>query len=280
LVEMAPTPRNSRGALLTVYCLFFYAVLLFFASHGRLFSQYRAISFHYNRDLLELCLIGTGLPRYMISHPWTYGVADAGSFLLPALIAVHFIVRRRFSVILGVIFTLWLLVYFLLMNIFWEGRPEPYVIYFLLSFAFMATRDDRFEDVLFCSRWYFLYFFSTAALWKILRGAIFNLREMSNILLVQHSSLLAGPCSGLRCRFYGYLIDHPFVSWLFYLAAVLLEAAFLVGFFTRRWDRWLAVLAIVFVIADYWVMQLPYWQVLVGLYPLLVRRSHSVSPAR
>lgn len=279
---MAPKPRNSRGALLTVYCAFFYAVLLFFASHGRLFSQYRAISFHYNRDLLELCLIGTGLPRFMIAHPWTYGIADAGSFLLPALIAVHFVITRRFSVILGVVFTGWLLIYFLLMNIFWEGRPEPYVIYFLLSFAFMTTREERFNDVLRGTRWYFLYFFSTAALWKILRGAIFNLHEMSNILLAQHNSLLTGPCTGIRCRFYVYLIDHPVVSWGFYLAAVGVEAAFLVGFFTRRWDRWLAGLAILFVIADYWIMQLPYWQVLVGLYPLLVasRPSSAVSPTR
>lgn len=280
---MAPTLayRRSRGALLTVYCGFFYAVLLFFAAHGRLLSQYQAISFHFNRDLLELGLIGTGLPRYMILHPWTYGVADGGSFLLPALIVVHFILRRRFSFLLGVIFTCWLLIYFLLMNIFWEGRPEPYIIYFLLSFAFMTSRDDRLNDVLLCTRWYFLYFFSTAALWKILRGAVFNLREMSNIILTQHSGLLTGPCSGLRCRFYVFLIDHPVISWLFYLAAVLVEAAFLVGFFTRRWDRWLAGLAILFVIADYWMMGLPYWQVLVGLYPLLASRpSRSVTPAR
>ena len=276
--------RNSRGTLLTVYCLFYYAVLLSFVSQGRLLCQYRAIYFHYNRDLLELCLIGTGLPRYMILHPWTYGVADTLSFLLPALIAVHFIIRRRFSIPLGILFSLWLLLYSLLMNIFWEGHPEPYLQYFLLSFAFMANREDRLHDVLLCSRYYLMYFFSTAALWKILRGAVFNLHEMSNILVMQHSDLLTGPCNGFRCRIYVYLIDRPFISWLFYLAAVLLEAVFVAGFFTRRWDRWLAGLAVLFVIADYWMMQLPYWPILIGIYPLLTagpvekkrRRLHEI----
>jgi len=264
--------------LLTVYGLFYYAVLLFFATNGRLLCQYQAIYFHYNRDLLELCLIGTGLPRYMVHHPWTYVVADGLSCLLPALVIVHFVVRRRFSIVLGCLFSFWLVVYFLLMNIFWEGHPEPYLQYLFLSFAFMTNREDRFNNLLVFDRYYLLYFFSTAALWKILRGAVFHLDEMSNILLMQHSDLLAASCSGLRCRFYIYLIGHPVVSWLLYLAAVLLEAAFLVGFFTRRWDRWLAGLAILFVIADYWMMQLPYWPVLVGLYPLLAGRPLSVAP--
>src|SRR5262249_9553260 len=71
-------------------------------------------------------------------------------------------------------------------------------------------------------------------------------------------------CTGWLCRGYAWLIDHPLPAQCLYLGGVLLEAVFLIGLFTRRYDRLLLALAILFVVADLLVMRIPYWILLLG----------------
>jgi hypothetical protein len=93
---------------------------------------------------------------------------------------------------------------------------------------------------------------------------------MSHILLVQHSDLLSGDCAGLRCRCYGWLIAHPATAQAVYRGGVLLEASFVAGLFTRRYDRLLSAFALLFVVADLWVMRIPYWTILLGTVTLWI----------
>ena len=84
------------------------------------------------------------------------------------------------------------------------------------------------------------------------------------ILLLQHIDLLSGDCQTGLCRFYAWLIGHPAIAQSLYIGAVLMESVFIVGFFTRRFDRLLLALAILFVAADLLVMRIPYWTMLLG----------------
>jgi hypothetical protein len=255
---------RDKTALLKVYFLFYYIVFLFFFINHRLLSQVQPILFNYNRDLSELLLIAAGLPRFMIGHPWTFFLADALLYLLPVPLLIYAVRKGRFSSPLGIAFSLFIAVYLLLANIFWQNDHEPFVLYILLSFAFLTNREERFYALLKGARYYFLYIFFSAAIWKIARGAVFNVEEMSNILLIHHSELLSGNGASAAARCYVYLIDHPGLSWLFYLGGVLLELSFAIGFFTRRFDRVLLGLAILFVTADLLLMRIPYWTILLG----------------
>lgn len=255
---------RDKRTLLFVYFAFYYTVFLFFFIDHRLLSQYRPILFNYNRDLTELAFIWTGIPKWMIGHPGSFLWADVGVLLVPVVLLGYFIRRGRFSLLPGVLFSFCLGIYLLLANIFWQVHHEPFILYFLLSFAFWTNREQRWYTVMAGCRYYFLYVFASAAVWKIARGALFNGQEMSRILLMHHTDLLSGPCDSLSCRAYFYLIDHPALSWCFYAAGVLLEVSFVVGFFTRRWDRLLLGLAVLFVVADHLVMCIPYWTILMG----------------
>ena len=64
------------------------------------------------------------------------------------------------------------------------------------------------------------------------------------------------------------LIEFPLLSYTLYLIATLLELSFLIGFFTKKYDKWLVVLAIVFVFFDQQVMRIPYWAMLISVIPL------------
>jgi len=263
---------RDKKILLTVYFLFYYAVFLFFFIDHRLLAQYQPIFFNYNRDLSELALIAAGLPRFMIGHPWTFPVVDGLLLFLPFPLLIYNARKGRFSRPLGIAFSLSLVIYLLLANIFWQCHPEPFILYPLLSLAFFTNRADRFYALLEGARYYFLYLFVSAAVWKITRGAAFNVEELSNILLFQHADILTanGTSSGFSSiaspagHWYAWLIDHPRISYSLYLGSVLLEASFIIGFFTRRWDRVLLGLSILFVIADLLVMRIPYWTILLG----------------
>jgi glycosyltransferase involved in cell wall biosynthesis len=266
---------RDRRLVLLAYFLFYYAFLLGFYLENRLLSQYHPIFFNYNRDLTELALIATGIPRWMIAHPFSFTVADAFAFLLPLPILVNFGRKHRLFAIFEVIFAFFIAFYLLLADIFWQVHPEPFILFFLLALAFTTNRPDRFDLLMTGCRYYFLYIFASAAIWKVARGTVFNGEQMSRILLVHHADLLTGTCTSLSCRFYSWLIAHPPLSQTLYIASALLEASFILGFFTRRFDRWLIVLAIVFVMADLLVMRIPYWTVLLGTLTLWLRPAAS-----
>lgn len=253
---------RDRQFLTIVYFGFFFAVFGYQWVDGRWLYQVRPEFMSYNRDLSELGVILVGLPRWMIAHPWSFGLADAMLFLLPVggLAAGRRPLLRR---LLGVGFVLYLGLYLVLADIFWQIHHEPLILYLLLPLTLITTRAKRFYGLLEACRYYFLYIFVSAALWKIARGAVFNGQEMSRILIVHHDDLLAAG-NGLASRVYTWLIGHPAMAQLLYLGGVALEACFAIGFFTRRYDRLLLGLALLFVVADQLVMRIPYWSLLLG----------------
>jgi len=270
-----PHFSRDRRLVLIGYFLFYYAFLLGFCLENRLLSQYHPFFFNDNRDLTELALIATGFPRWMITHPFSFAVADAAAFLLPLAILVNFGQKKRFFLAFGAIFALNTAFYLLLADIFWQVHPEPFILFFLLALTFLTNRPDRFYLLISGCRLYLLYIFASAAIWKFARGAVFNGEEMSRILLLHHTDLLTGTCQSLSCRIYTWLIIHPPIAQALYIASALLEAGFLIGFFTRRFDRLLIGLAAVFVVADLLVMRIPYWTILLGTLTLWVRPANS-----
>ncbi|HTR30116.1 MAG TPA: hypothetical protein VMH27_12650 [Puia sp.] len=262
---------RDRNRLLLVYFLFYYAVLIGWFADDRLLFQYRPVFFNYNRDLSELTLIALGIPRWMIAHPGSFAAADSLAFILPLPLIWRELRGKRFSPWPGIVFIAGMAGYLLLADIFWQVHHEPFLVFFLLAFVWTTGRADRFYLILKGCRLYFLYIFISAAVWKLARGAVFNSHEMSRILLLHHTDLLTADCRSITCRTYVWLIARPAASQALYLAGTLVEAVFLIGLFTRRWDRWLIGLAVLFVIADLLVMRIPYWTILIGAYPLWLR---------
>jgi hypothetical protein len=68
-----------------------------------------------------------------------------------------------------------------------------------------------------------------------------------------------------------YLVQHPAISYAFYAAACLLELSFVIGFFTKKYDRRLMVAFFVFLVMDYLVMRIIYFEWLP--FVILLRRQ-------
>ncbi len=246
------------------YFLFFFGFIAFSYWHQRLFFQFEPVYFTHNRDLFELLIISTNLPNFLIQHPQFFWYLDFTLITLSLSVVIHFIILKKNNVLLSLCFSIYLFFYFLLQNTFIQIHLESYVAYVLLSLLFLISNETQFYKLITLVRWVFLYVFVSAALWKIFRGAVFYPLHMKNLLIMQHATYLSSGCDSLLCNGFRWLIENWAVSQGLYIAATVLELSFIIGFFTKKYDLILLVLAILFFLADHLLMFIPYWQIMIS----------------
>ena len=94
-------------------------------------------------------------------------------------------------------------------------------------------------------RYYTCYIYGSAFLWKLFRGSW--LFSQQGVLIMKKNLtpfLYYNPQSGLS-KVYFWLFQHPAIPDLLIKTGFLLEGLFIIGFFTRRMDKYLFLLAIV-----------------------------------
>jgi hypothetical protein len=137
---------------------------------------------------------------------------------------------------------------------------EAHTAWLLFPIAFLAGNPKTFRLLLDGLRYFFLFCFVSAGLWKVFNSGLFNTEQMSGILLYQHAELLSNSPGYWQSQFIQWLIEHKGVGYALYLVATILELAFIVGFFTKRYDRWLMAGFIAFLVFDLLVMRIPYFE--------------------
>lgn len=259
-----------KKAALYIYVVAYLACVFFLWHNRMLLSQYDPVFFNVNHDITELTIVLTGLPKFMTAHPVWFFICDAFFIMVPVIVLAVFILTKRFVVWLGIVLTIFCGCYFLLGNIFIQYHPEPYVVFVFFLLLFATNKSENFYLILSFCRYYLLYIFVSAAVWKIARGALLNPFEMTNILLTQHADVLAPGCDSWSCNLLSYLIGHHQLSYCIYLLAAILEMIFIVGYFTSRFDKILFICLIAFLVGDQIVMRIPYWSILFAGFPLLI----------
>lgn len=146
--------------------------------------------------------------------------------------------------------------YFILFNSKATHYEHLLVAALFMSFI-LIVRQQRLFILLWANlRYYVLFVMVSAWAWKAWRGSLWLEHQMSEILKLQHMELLINYPDAWYSQIISYLIAHPEWScWLWY-AGWLLEASFVIGFFTRRFDRILGICFLGFFLMDYVLMQL------------------------
>ena len=118
-------------------------------------------------------------------------------------------------------------------------------------------------------RYFFLFFFASAAIWKLRQGGTFNPEQMSGILLMQHKEYLVSAPDYWYTHFIYWLVKHQAIGFVLYLTGTLLEMVFIIGFFTKKYERILLMLFIAFLIMDFFIMRISYFEILPMALPFL-----------
>ena len=249
-----------RKNIVKGYCLVFYLLMLYKIWNGFLLVQLKPSIFNTRFDVFTWVLMNTGIHQWLLNNEMGWILFDVAFYALPL---GYWVVHQR-----SVRFASWIAIIMLPVNwiyiscytLYPANSIESFIPWLLFPFLLMTTSLQSFYYVLNGLRYFFLFFFVSAGIWKIVQGAVINSEQMTGVLLFQHKELLTGSVNW-SAQFIDWLLHHPLVGYCLYLFATFMELIFIVGYFTKKYDRYLIGAFLLFLIADVVVMRIPYWEV-------------------
>jgi hypothetical protein len=241
----------ERSYRVKAYFVFGIAMFVFFRrliSASMLSQMNHPLFLFSGQESIYNAFIATGIPQFITSSTVLSALLDVSLLVL----TIGFLMS--FNRLFAVAFWLVALNYFLTYNSV-TGHPYHGMVGMLVMvMPFWFKKEDKFNLTWDLARYYFLYVFASAALWKLFRGSAFYDLQLTDILKSQQIDLLLQNPDNYKAHFVEYLISHTGISHFILLVNIFLQASFLIGFFTRKFDMVLFVLAIVFCISNYYVM--------------------------
>ncbi len=238
---------------LKAYFVFGVALLILsyrFLSHALFTGMLNPVYSFQQKETWYHILFSSNIPQFITGNYLLSATLDLSLFIFPVLFLLRW--KRAWAVAFSVV----LLLYFFTFNLVTGHHYHGLVGAILITIPFWTKNETRFNLLWEAVRYYWLYIFASAALWKILRGSVFYTEQLSNILKSQQLDLLLQQPDSFQAQVAQYLIANPQVSHGVLVVNVLVQLCFAVGFFTRKFDTALFILSLVFCAANYFVMSI------------------------
>jgi len=244
------------------YVIIFYTLFFYKLYNGLLLCQMQPLFLFVRDDIFSYLFIQTHLPQWLLLHPQYYIVFDGAFYLVPLIFLYVIIWKRRALPVAASVMLLINWMYIQCYTLYPTNSVTLYIAWLIFPVVFLV-KDQKLFYLLFQGiRYFFLYFFFSAAIWKIVNGGVFNPLQMSGILLDQHKEMLASTSHWWMKSLIAWLIANSTLSYALYVAVTCMELMFSIGFFTRKYDYLLAGIYIVFLLADHLIMRIPYYETL------------------
>jgi hypothetical protein len=260
---------HNRVQFIKLYIILFYVLAVYKWLNGMWMYQMEPQFFNTRFDFVTWLFMQTGIHQWLLGNPIGWVLFDAVFYLMPMI--YWFASKKNVriaSIVAGImLFVNW--VYVQCYVLYPTNSIEGYLATLLFPFLLMSIRLKTFYFLLHGLRYFFLFFFASAALWKFYQGGIFNTQQMSGILLMQHREFLVTFPGHWYSQITYWIIRRQWIGHTLYIAATIIELSFAVGFFTRKYDRQLLFLFGIFLVTDFFVMRIPYFEILPLCLPLL-----------
>jgi hypothetical protein len=224
-------------------------------------TQLKPILFIPRLDLVQFLFLNPTFCHTLTESYLLRLIIDCLVVLLPILlfIFITFCENHFWIKIISIVTSFVLFSYGLLIDSTTLIHFEGYIMLGLYSLVFCFKSHAGFYYAFSCYRYFFVYVFSSAGLWKLRTGAIFNNDQMSSILLEQHLRYLAYNLNDYYSRTIYFLINSPKLSYSIYCLAIIIQLSFIFGFFTKKFDRIFLGLFVLFIVSDYFLMSINYF---------------------
>jgi hypothetical protein len=256
-----PLTEQHRKRVIYAFCIIFYLLMLLKLWNGLLLYQIKPFLFNTRFDLFTWMIMKTGIHQWLLNNPSGWLVFDIAFYSMPLLYLLAYKRNIRVAGVVAVIMLVINYTYVQCYTLYPAVSIEGFIAWLLFPFLLMTSNLTSFYFVLQALRYFLLFFFTSAGIWKFVQGGILNVDQMSGILLYQHKEYLTSSPDFWYTTFTYWLIGHPHISYLLYAAATLLELSFITGFFTIKYDRFFAFAFILFLLTDMFFMRIPYWDV-------------------
>ena len=169
------------------------------------------------------------------------------------------------------IFYVFYFLYYMLFNLL-AGHHYINIGILVTAFPFMFSRNEKFAFLFACSRYYFLFIFTSAALWKLWRGSLFHNGEI--VTFLQQKKLLANISrdTSLTSQIDLFLLTHKEVALASWIVMGILEISFIIGFFSYKYDKILVANYILFLAGSFLIVDIVNIEnllMLITLFPII-----------
>lgn len=180
--------------------------------------------------------------------------------LLGTAIGSFFSIEKRMY---PIAFTLLFSIYFVTYNSFSAHHTHCMIGLLLIGIPFWFKDDERFALLWEGLRYYTLWIFFSAFLWKLFRGTIFLHSQGTANFLNENASYLVHNPNDFWSNIYLYILASPAIASFLHASGPLLQALFGIGFFTKKLDWLWFILPFVFHTLTYIFFHVVFFELLV-----------------
>lgn len=255
-----------KKQLVIFYFICFALTYLWLIIHGLLLCQLQPVLFLNKLDITRNILMLTDLQHSIIADKSLQLIFDGIYIFLPLALLICCIKNYSIQYFLAVINCIFNFMYAMQITSMSTLSVEGYISWILFPLVFAFRSSEGFYYMIQSMRYFFLLIFVSAALWKIRGGGIFNVEQMAAILVKQHTSYIWSDPLDWFSQLIRFLAIHKIFSWCIYAATTVTELVFIIGFFTKKYDRLLIILFIAFLLGNFFIMRINYisWVIFTG----------------
>jgi len=219
----------------------------------------------------------TGIPRLLTGNNAIAWIFDI-SLLFVTLYCWADSGRRRWAVLCCAIgWTLYGLTY----NSYSHHHNVSIIGVMVLPYAFLVRKEKKFRLMWEGVRYFYLYIFADAFIHKaLIRHSLFFLPNGAEFIKTNQALYMVQHPDSLLTGLYAWVITHPIVAYMGFVMMIFLQGCMLIGFLTRKWDRWLFWIPILFHTMNLLFIDVFFYELLIlNLTLLPLRREKEASPA-
>lgn len=154
----------------------------------------------------------------------------------------------------------------------------------VLPYAFLAQKEKKFKLAWEGLRYFYLYIFADAFIQKaLIKHGLFFFPDGAEFIKINQGLFMVRHPNSLFTQLYAWVISHPVLAYTGFLIMILLQGCMIIGFFTKKWDRWLFWIPILFHTVNFLFIDVFFYELLIlnlTLLPIVFQsetRAHNMS---
>jgi len=223
-----------------VFCWLFIILVYFFFNNTLLSQLQQPILVYPGSDNSFWLLHILNIPQFLFQHQWASLAFD---MVLTCSCIICIIIPRQRLFTWFTVAGVWIL-YITYCSA--AGKHYAQIGYLLAPIPFLALKDQKFDLLWNVFRYWVCFLYLSAGLYKIYYGGFGYGHNLGNILLQDNADWFVFNKEGIQYNSINALVQHPVFAQWFYRASAFSELVLLVGFFTKRFDKWLLAGLLVF----------------------------------
>ena len=181
-----------------------------------------------------------GIPNLIIRNPQIALIFDISLIALTVLCFL-FPLKKIYLIL----FYLFFFTFFITVNSYSLFHKHTFMGVIFGVFPFLFTNNTTSKMLWEFTRYIHLFIYFSAFLWKVFRGSFFEFDHFQTIMeSIFHSYLFESPTT-FFAGVYRFLLIDPSILYILGLIGLFLEGIFLIGFFTKKYDRSLFLIGII-----------------------------------